>query len=84
MSTTTTKKPPSLTTTMQPPPTTTVETTTHYVTTTKVTTTVKNYGDELPEDEEYEYDDDYLTTDSRELQNYQDTSKILVPPENDI
>lgn len=47
---------------------TTISTPTHYL-----STTAKPF-DELIDDDEYEYEDDYLTTDGKDLQNYQDSS----------
>lgn len=80
--TTTTRKPSTTTvTTIQPPNIRTaiplkklsiisVKTTSspaHYV-----TTTGKSYNTDITDEDEYDYEDDYLTTDGKELQNYRE------------
>lgn len=40
-------------------------------------TTPKSFDSDLIDEDEYEYDDDYLTTDGKDLQNYQDSSKSI-------
>lgn len=40
---------------------------THYV-----TTTGKSYNTDITDEDEYDYEDDYLTTDGKELQNYRE------------
>lgn len=41
------------------------------------TTTIRSIGSDHEDDVEYEYDDDYLTTDGKDLHTYDDTSKLL-------
>lgn len=54
------------------PSTTPTLTTAHYLPATN-----KPFGDEsLADDDEYEYEDDYFTTNSKDLQNYQNQSKF--------
>lgn len=40
------------------------------------TTTIRTIGSDHEEDEDYEYDDDYLTTDGKDLHTYDDLSKF--------
>lgn len=42
-----------------------------------LSTTTKSFDSDLIDEDEYEYDDDYLTTDGKDLQSYQDSSKSV-------
>lgn len=80
-STTTTRQPSTtIVTTIQPPNirtaiplkklsilSVTTSSPTHYV-----TTTGKSYNTDITDEDEYDYEDDYLTTDGKELQNYRE------------